>query len=117
MFIRPCYKKSNGKKLAYWALVESYRTAKGPRQRIVAYLGQLKDGTRRGIKQIAEGKSTSQGNGTQEGKDKPQFVQARLFNDDQLNIDQLNNNQLEPEWVEINANGVRVENEKTFGGP
>ena len=51
MFIRPCYKKSNGKKLAYWALVESYRTAKGPRQRIVAYLGQLKDTTRRGIKQ------------------------------------------------------------------
>jgi len=48
MFIRPCYKKSNGKKLAYWALVESYRTAKGPRQHIVAYLGQLKDTTRRG---------------------------------------------------------------------
>jgi len=38
MFIKPCYKKSNGKKLAYWGLVESYRTAKGPRRRIVAYL-------------------------------------------------------------------------------
>ena len=34
MFIKPYYKKTNGKKLAYWALVESYRTAKGPRQRI-----------------------------------------------------------------------------------
>jgi len=54
MFIRPCYKKSNGNKLAYWALVESYRTAKGLRQRVVAYLGQLKDGTRRGIKRIAD---------------------------------------------------------------
>jgi transposase len=93
MFIRPCYKKSNGKKLAYWALVESYRTEKGPRQRIVAYLGQLKDATRLGIKRAAEGKET--------------FVQARLFGDDQV----------EPEWVEINANGVRVENEKAFGGP
>ena len=95
MFIRPCYKKSNGKKLAYWALVESYRTANGPRQRIVAYLGQLKEPTRKGIKQSAEGKG------------KPQFVQAKLFDDDQL----------EPEWVEINASGVRVENEKSFGGP
>jgi len=100
MFIKPCYKKSNGKKLAYWALVESYRTAKGPRHRIVAYLGQLKAGTQRGIKQAAE------------GKDKPQFVQARLFGDGELD-----HNTLEPEWVEINANGIRVENEKSFGGP
>jgi transposase len=100
MFTRPCYKKSNGKKLAYWALVESYRTANGPRQRVVAYLGQLKDSHRKGVQQAAEGKS------------KPEFVQARLFNNDQLN-----NDQLEPEWVEINASGVRVENEKSFGGP
>ena len=105
MFIKPCYKKSNGKKLAYWALVESYRTVKGPRHRIVAYLGQLKDATRRGIKQAAEDHG------------KPQFVQARLFNDNQLNNSQLNDTQLEPEWVEINTNGVRVENEKSFGGP
>ena len=46
MFIRPIYIKSKGKRLAYWALVESYRTEKGPRQRTVAYLGQLKDSTR-----------------------------------------------------------------------
>jgi hypothetical protein len=26
----------------YWALVESYRTAQGSRQRVVAYLGELK---------------------------------------------------------------------------
>jgi len=94
MFIRPCYKKSNGKKLAYWALVESYRTAKGPRQRIVAYLGQLEEPKRKGIKKAAEGKRS------------PEFVQAKLFDDGEL----------EPQWVEINANAVRVENEKTFGG-
>ena len=95
MFIRPCFKKSKGKKLAYWALVESYRTPHGPRQRIVAYLGQLKEPKRKGIKQAAE----NQG--------EPDFVQAKLFDDAEL----------EPEWVEINANGVRVENEKAFGGP
>ena len=95
MFIRPCYKKSNGKKLAYWALMESYRTVKGPRQRVVAYLGQLQDATREGVKQAAT------------GKNKPKFVQPQLFDEDTI----------EPEWVEVNANGVRVENEKISGGP
>ena len=52
MFIRPCYKKSKGKRLAYWALVESYRTAKGPRQRVVAYLGKIKESKRKGIIEI-----------------------------------------------------------------
>ena len=59
MFIRPCYRKKNGKKYAYWALVESYRTDRGPRQRVVAHLGQLKDAQRRGVKQAAEGKKKS----------------------------------------------------------
>ena len=121
MFIRPCYKKTNGKKLAYWALVESYRTANGPRQRVVAYLGQLKDTTRRGVKRIAEGKNTSAGQGEVEGQGQsqhgqPQFVHARLFGDGEPDHDDLDHNALEPEWVEINASGVRVENEKSFGG-
>ena len=33
MFVRPCYRSKNGKRHAYWALVESYRTERGPRQR------------------------------------------------------------------------------------
>ena len=41
MFIRPCYRQKNGKQHAYWALMESYRTERGPRQRVVAYLGRL----------------------------------------------------------------------------
>ena len=24
---------------------------------------------------------------------------------------------IEPEWIEVNVNGVRIENEKAFGGP
>lgn len=43
MFIRPCYRKKDGKSHAYWALVESYRTAKGPRQRVVSYVGAIGD--------------------------------------------------------------------------
>jgi len=92
-------KNRTGKKLAYWALVESYRTAKGPRQRIVAYLGQLKESRRQGIKRIAEGKDRQiverkdipEGQGSSDNKSKPQFVQARLFNNDPLNNDSLNN--------------------------
>jgi hypothetical protein len=43
MFIRPCYREKDGKRHAYWALVESYRTPQGPRQRVVSYIGALDD--------------------------------------------------------------------------
>jgi transposase len=41
MFLRRLVRKKNGKPHTYWALAESYRTARGSRQRIVAYLGEL----------------------------------------------------------------------------
>ena len=53
MFIRPCYRRKDGKRHAYWALVESARTANGPRQRVVAYLGQMTAAERRGVKHAA----------------------------------------------------------------
>ena len=37
MFIRQYSCVENGKRHAYWGLVESYRTARGPRQRVVAW--------------------------------------------------------------------------------
>ena len=42
MFLRRCVRRKNGKEHTYWSLVESYRTARGSRQRVVAYLGELK---------------------------------------------------------------------------
>ena len=54
MFIRPCYRNKNGKRHAYWALVESYRTERGPRQRTVAYLGQIDQAGRLGIQYAAQ---------------------------------------------------------------
>lgn len=42
MFLRRCERQKNGKRHTYWTLVESYRTARGSRQRVVAYLGELK---------------------------------------------------------------------------
>jgi len=91
MFIRPCYRKKNGKRHAYWALVESYRTERGPRQRVVAYLGELDEKGRLGVKRAAEGNGRS--------------GQQKLFEE------------LKPEWVEVDTSRVRVENCRDFGGP
>lgn len=41
MFLRRIKKKARGETYQYWALREAYRTAKGPRQRVVATLGKL----------------------------------------------------------------------------
>lgn len=41
MFLRRIRKKARGESYEYWALCEAYRTAKGPRQRVVATLGKL----------------------------------------------------------------------------
>jgi hypothetical protein len=41
MFLPRCERRKSGKRHTYWALVKSYRTARGSRQRVVAYLGDL----------------------------------------------------------------------------
>ena len=41
MFLRRNRRKKNGELYEYWTLVQSYRTERGPRQRIVATLGKL----------------------------------------------------------------------------
>jgi len=91
MFIRPHYRTKNGKRHAYWALMESYRTERGPRQRVVAYLGQLNEGHRLGIHAAAAGAAG---------------VHQKQFFDD-----------TRPEWVEVDVKRVRVENRRNFGGP
>jgi hypothetical protein len=41
MFLRRNRREVNGESYEYWTLVESYRTERGPRQRVVATLGKL----------------------------------------------------------------------------
>ena len=41
VFLKKLQRRKNGKEHVYWALVESYRTPRGPRNRVVAYLGEL----------------------------------------------------------------------------
>jgi hypothetical protein len=41
MFLRKLHRTKDGKRHTYFALVESHRTERGPRQRVVAQLGEL----------------------------------------------------------------------------
>jgi len=52
MFLRRCERTKSGKNHVYWALVESYRTTDGSRQRVVAYLGELRKSERDGWAQL-----------------------------------------------------------------
>jgi hypothetical protein len=55
MYLRRIKVKKDGKKHYYWALVESYRTEKGPRQRVVGYIGDVSKAQARKIEACAEG--------------------------------------------------------------
>ena len=93
MFIRPCVRRKNGKRHAYWALVESYRTDRGPRQRVVAYLGEIDEALRRGVQRAAEPRAV---------RDR----QQSLFEE-----------RTAPQHVEVDVSKVRVESCREFGGP
>jgi len=62
VYIRKIKINKDGKEHCYWALVESVRTAHGPRQRVVAHLGEIDEAGRLGFKQAAEGRTDFQSN-------------------------------------------------------
>jgi transposase len=91
MYLRRCYRKKDGKRHGYWALVESYRSSRGPRQRVVAYLGEMDAAGRLGIQQQAAGVAA--------------VAQRGLFRD------------VEPQWVEVDLKRIAIERKRAFGGP
>ena len=93
MYLRRCHRAKDGKRHAYWALVKSERTAKGPRQKVVAYLGDLDEAGRLGVSQAAGVADTSR--------------QGDLFEAPPP----------QPRWMEVDVSGVRVEGTRHFGGP
>ncbi|MDP6558413.1 MAG: IS1634 family transposase [Pirellulaceae bacterium] len=107
MFLRQCFRNKDGKRHAYWALVESYRTDAGPRQRVVAWLGKLDEAGRLGIQHVVCGTSSIHAKESTTSSDE----QLSLFNkkDD--------GEPIQPQWVEVDASSVRVENCRQFGGP
>ena len=110
MFIRQCYRTKSGQRHAYWALVESYRTATGPRQRVVAWLGKLDKAGRLGVQEAVDVARKSIEPASETEQMQPLGRQLRFeFDDDQSAV--------QPRWVEVNAGGVRVENLRQSGGP
>src|SRR5437899_10571095 len=91
MYLRRCYRKKDGKRHGYWALVESYRSSRGPRQRVVAYLGEMDAAGRLGIHRQAAGAVA--------------VAQRGLFRD------------VEAQWVEVDLKRIAIERNRAFRGP
>src|SRR3990172_9520638 len=105
MFIRQCLRQINGKRQAYWALVESHRTARGPRQRVVAWLGKLDEAGRLGVQQTAETGEAETASATGRVRDR----QQTLFEEQ--------SQEPQPRWVEVNVAGIGGQNFRPFCGP
>ncbi len=96
MYLRRHRKKVAGEEYGYWSLVESTRTARGPRQRIVATIGKLPDYDREeqiGWEEIGR---------ILDGKPRPE---PELFKKIEA----------PPLWAKVNLNRVSVERLRHFG--
>jgi transposase len=97
MFLRRCQRHKDGKVHTYWALVESYRTKKGSRQRVVTYLGELKPSERNGWAELGR------------QLDRKQRPQPTLF--DPPAVEET----ADDEPVLVDLKGVRLERLRDFG--
>lgn len=97
MFLRRHRRNKREETYEYWTLVESVRTSRGPRQRIVASIGKL------------PGMDKDERIGWEEVSRIVQGINSRqmsLFNQDNENI---------PEWAMVNLHNISVENIRQFG--
>jgi hypothetical protein len=98
MFLKKLQRRKSGKRHTYWALVESLRTAKGPRHRVVAYLGELAPHEEKGWARLA---------GKLDTKVLP-VVEPTLFDTEDV-TDRV------PDRARVHIKGVRVEGTQDFG--
>ncbi len=99
MFLRRHRRTKNGKTHIYYALVESVRTEAGPRQRVVAHLGELNHEQERRWQRTVRFHN-------QQGEDR----QLRLFPDD----NQVSSPS-DPDIVRIDLKSVGWANPRQFG--
>jgi transposase len=100
MFLRRYQRHKNGKPHTYWALVESYRTAKGSRQRVVAYLGELAAEEHDGWSKLGS---------HLDGKSPPRCLQRSLFDPPPHNSPQ------EDEPLLVKLSSIRLQRPRDFG--
>jgi len=99
MFLKRCTRKKSGKGHTYWQLVESYRTARGSRHRVVAYLGELPNIQRLGWGRLAV---------ALDGKASAKAKQLALFEPPE-EADPV------PDRIEVDLKGIRVAGTRDFG--
>ena len=101
MFLRRNRRKHGRELYEYWTLVESVRTARGPRQRVVATLGKLPSldqEQQRGWEEIAQ---------LLDGREADR--QAEFFESGSQGASSG------PQWAEVDVRGLRVERVREFG--
>jgi len=98
MFLRPHARTKDGKEHTYWSLVETVRTANGPRQKTVCYLGELNGSAQaRWLKTI------------QVFNEQGEEEQLRLF------PSQIEPPADDPQVARVLVNRVRLERTRQFG--
>lgn len=96
MFLKRINVRKSGKDHVYWALVKSVRTARGPRQQLVSYLGELAPSERPGWAQVGR---------LLQGRPEP-LQTGFLFEELAEPV---------PDHVEVNVRSTRVEGTRDFG--
>ncbi len=97
MFLKRITVRKDGKLHTYWALIESIRTAKGPRHRTVTYLGELGSSERAGWAEVRR---------VLEGVPAPS---PDLFDHADASTEPV------PEQVQVKLRGIEVEGTRDFG--
>lgn len=100
MFLRRNRRTVDGQTYDYWTLVRTVRTAKGPRQEVIASLGKtpgLDQDSRHGWEDVAD---------LLEGRS-PRAQQGKLG--EPLSAEP------QPQWAQVDLRGVRVERVREFG--
>jgi transposase len=100
MYLRRHRRRKAGHNYDYWTLVESVRTARGPRQRIVAHIGKepgLDEDERLGWEHIGK---------LLDGQEQEGDEQLDLFGVEQPQA---------PMWAQVDLRGIRVERVRQFG--
>lgn len=100
MFLRRNRRSVDGQTYEYWTLVRTVRTAKGPRQEVVASLGKtpgLDQRNRHGWEDVAD------------------LLEGRSPSSRQGELGQRFAEELQPQWAQVDLRGVNVERVRDFG--
>lgn len=100
MFLRRNRRRLGGETYEYWTLVQTVRTAKGPRQQVVATLGKapgLDQGVRHGWEEVAD------------------LLEGRPSAPVQGELGERFGESATPRWAQVDLRGLRVERVRDFG--